>query len=189
MSEKTNGSKKRLGRVIVCSVLAVALLAAGIGIGYGIHPKPEIAAPAPTGDAANSAYEYMVGATAWQMSAEAHALMMQGFHIAQSNLDDLVALADAEQQGYRWVEDNGQRKLFFEEKQVAVICDIDDTLVDGVHYTANVIGQNGMDLFHTHFRKQGEQFRVIVVPVAVGSQDENRLCHIQTGKIPGFIVE
>ena len=26
---------------------------------------------------------------------------------------------------------------------MAVVCDIDDTLVDGVHYTANIIGRNG----------------------------------------------
>ena len=85
----------------------------------------------------------MVGAAAWQMSAEAHALMMQGFHLAESNVDDLAALADNNQQGYHWVEEDGQRKLFCEDKQVAVVCDIDDTLVDGVHYTANVVGRDG----------------------------------------------
>jgi predicted secreted acid phosphatase len=55
----------------------------------------------------------------------------------------MVAMADSNQQGYHWIEENGQRKLFYEAKQVAVVCDIDDTLVDGVHYTANIIGQNG----------------------------------------------
>ena len=120
---------------------AVLLLGAGIGLGYGMRPELEI--PAQTGYVSNPAYEYMVGATAWQMSAEAHALMMQGFHLAEKNIDDMAALADSNQQGYHWVEENGQRKLFLDEKQVAVICDIDDTLVDGVHYTANVIGKNG----------------------------------------------
>jgi predicted secreted acid phosphatase len=85
----------------------------------------------------------MVGAAAWQMSAEAHALMMQGFHLAEKNIDEMAALADSNQQGYHWVEADGQKKLFLDEKQVAVVCDIDDTLVDGVHYTANVVGKNG----------------------------------------------
>lgn len=82
-----------------------------------------------TGHASNSDYEYMVGAAAWQMSAEAHALMMQGFNLAQSNVDDMVAMADSNQNGYRWVEENGQKKLFFGEKHVAVVCDIDDTTI------------------------------------------------------------
>lgn len=141
MNAKTNSSKKPITRVLLCILSAAILLAAGIGIGYGIRPEPE--APQQTGYVSNPAYEYMVGAAAWQMSAEAHALMMQGFHLAQNNVDEMIALADENLQGYHWAEENGQRKLFLEEKQVAVVCDIDDTLVDGVHYTANVIGKNG----------------------------------------------
>lgn len=133
--------KNPIARAAVCIFSAGCFLAAGIGIGYRLHPKTEAAEV--TGYVSNPAYEYMVGAAAWQMSAEAHALMMQGFHLAQSNIDDMVALADAGQQGYDWVEEAGQRKLTFEGKQVAVVCDIDDTLVDGVHYTANVLGRNG----------------------------------------------
>ena len=141
MNFKNNLFQNRIARVILCTFSAGALLAAGIGIGSLMHPKAE--SDPFTGYVSNPAYEYMVGAAAWQMSAEAHALMMQGFHLAQSNIDDMVAMADANQQGYHWIEENGQRKLFYEEKQVAVVCDIDDTLVDGVHYTANVIGKNG----------------------------------------------
>ena len=141
MTVKNNILKKPVTRVVLCILSAVLLLSAGIGIGYGMRPEPEM--PEQTGYASNPAYEYMVGATAWQMSAEAHALMMQGVHLAESNIDQRTALADGNQQGYHWVEENGQRKLYLEEKQVAVVCDIDDTLVDGVHYTANVIGKNG----------------------------------------------
>ena len=141
MNSKNNFPKKPIARVILCVFSAVLLLLTGIGIGYGMRLKPETSNL--TGYVSNPSYEYMVGATAWQMSAEAHALIMQGFHLAQSNVDDMVAMADSNQDGYHWVEEGGQRKLFFEEKQVAVVCDIDDTLVDGVHYTANVIGRNG----------------------------------------------
>ena len=136
-----NSPKKRILPVMLCIVSVSLLLAAGIGIGYRMQPEPEI--PQQTGYVSNPAYEYMAGAAAWQMSAEAHALMMQGFHLAQNNVDEMIALADENLQGYHWAEENGQRKLFLEEKQVAVVCDIDDTLVDGVHYTANVIGKNG----------------------------------------------
>ena len=141
MNSKKYCPKKLIICVVMCILSAVLLIFAGIGIGYGMHSEPET--PTPTGYASNSAYEYMVGAAAWQMSAEAHALMMQGFNLAQSNVDDMVAMADSNQNGYRWVEENGQKKLFFGEKHVAVVCDIDDTLVDGVHYTANIIGRNG----------------------------------------------
>ena len=141
MNSKNYCPKKLIICVVICILSAVILLFAGIGIGYGMHSEPETSTP--TGYASNSAYEYMVGAAAWQMSAEAHALMMQGFNLAQNNVDDMVAMADSNQNGYRWVEEDGQRKLFLEEKQVAVVCDIDDTLVDGVHYTANIIGRNG----------------------------------------------
>ena len=141
MSSKSDFFKKRVARVTVCALSAVLLLCAGIGIGYRMQPKTE--ASEPTGYVSNPAYEYMVGATAWQMSAEAHALMMQGFHLAQSNVEDMAAMADGNEQGYYWVEESGRRKLFFGGKRVAVVCDIDDTLVDGVHYTANVIGRDG----------------------------------------------
>jgi predicted secreted acid phosphatase len=77
------------------------------------------------------------------MSAEAHALMMQGFHIAENNIDEMAQYADRGDKGYSWVEVNGEKKLYFNDKKVCVVCDIDDTLVDGVHYTANIIGKDG----------------------------------------------
>lgn len=141
MNTENNSPKNPIVRVVLCILSAALVLSAGIGIGYSMRPEPEL--PELTGYASNPAYEYLVGAAAWQMSAEAHALMMQGFHLARNNIDDLAALADSNQQGYHWVEDDGQKKLFLEDKQVAVVCDIDDTLVDGVHYTANILGRNG----------------------------------------------
>ena len=87
-------SNKRILRAVLCVLSAVILLSAGFGLGYLTRPSEEpITQTEPTGYAANSAYEYLVGATAWQMSAEAHALMMQGFHVAQSNVNDMVAMA------------------------------------------------------------------------------------------------
>ena len=120
------------------------MVSAGAGVGYWIGAKPSESQPAkPSGYAAYPAYEYMVGSTAWQMSAEAHALMMQGFHLAEKNIDEMVGFADNGLNGYRWVENNGEKRLYLNEKRVCVVCDIDDTLVDGVHYTANILSRNG----------------------------------------------
>ena len=117
---------------------------AGAGGGYLLGTRQAAPSAAePTGYAANPAYEYMVGAAAWQMSAEAHALMMQGFGIAEKNIDEIAGFADNAQNGYRWIEADGEKKLYLNDKRVCVVCDIDDTLVDGVHYTANILGKNG----------------------------------------------
>ena len=137
-----DNKKKTVLRTLALIFAAVVLLGAGIGIGYLLQPQPTEEAPA-AGYAANPQYEYLVAAAAWQTSAEAHALMMQGFHIAEENIHNLVQLADKELEGYHWVEENGQKKLFLDGKRVCVVCDIDDTLVDGVHYTANILGKNG----------------------------------------------
>lgn len=131
-------------RIIACLLICVLMVSAGVGTGYLIGTKTgESQRVEPTGYAANPAYEYMVGSTAWQMSAEAHALMMQGFHLAEKNIDEMVGFADDGLNGYRWVESNGEKKLFLNDKRVCVVCDIDDTLVDGVHYTANILGKDG----------------------------------------------
>lgn len=87
----------------------------------------------------SAALEHIVLAASYQMSAEAHALMMQAFNIGKRNVDDMVADAKAGKDGYSI----SGGKLFKEGKRVAVISDIDDTLVDGVHYTANIVGNNG----------------------------------------------
>lgn len=96
-------------------VAALPLLA-GIAIGYTI--RPESKQPAPAAYAVDPAYEYMVGSSAWQMSAEAHALMMQGFRIASENIEHMAALADAGQKGYYWEEENGQKKRRMDEQRL-----------------------------------------------------------------------
>lgn len=132
--------KKKILAVMLC----ILMISVGVGVGYFVGTKSnESQTTEPTGYAANSAYEYLVGSAAWQMSAEAHALMMQGFHLAEKNIDEMVSLADNEQNGYRFKEINGEKKLYLNDKRVCVVCDIDDTLVDGVHYTANILGKNG----------------------------------------------
>ena len=66
-----------------------------------------------------------------------------GLCCCRKNIDEIVSFADNGLNGYRWVEDGGEKKLYLNDKRVCVVCDIDDTLVDGVHYTANILGKNG----------------------------------------------
>lgn len=134
-------NKNKLLRITATLLGAVLLLGAGIGIGWFLRPaqSDQPTKPQPEQPAVNLAYEQLKAAAAWQLSAEAHALMLQGFHLATNNIDAMAALADAGQQGYHWVDE----KLYLNDKRVAVVCDIDDTLVDGVHYTANILGKNG----------------------------------------------
>lgn len=137
---KTPNIKKTIAYLLACGLM----ISAGVSVGYLIGSRSSEPQPTePTGYAANPAYEYMVGSTAWQMSAEAHALMMQGFYIAEKNIDEMVTCADKGLDGFRWEEDDGEKKLYLNDRRVCVVCDIDDTLVDGVHYTANIIGKNG----------------------------------------------
>lgn len=137
---KSLNRKKIIAYLLIC----ILMISAGMYAGYLIGAKTiESQTLESGGYAANPAYEYMVGSAAWQMSAEAHALMMQGFHIAEKNIDEIVDFADKKLNGYHWIENNGEKKLYLNEKRVCVVCDIDDTLVDGVHYTANILGKNG----------------------------------------------
>ena len=139
-----NSKNINIKNVIICIIVCVVLIASGVSAGYLIGAKQsEPRETESTGYAANPAYEYMVASAAWQLSAEAHALMMQGFYIAEKNIDEIASFADNELNGYHWVEINEEKKLYLNEKRVCVVCDIDDTLVDGVHYTANILGKNG----------------------------------------------
>ena len=94
-TKMTSASKISAKTIIICIVACVLLIALSGGAGYMIGARPD-ATPEetpdttpdtpeqtqPAGYAANPAYEYMVASAAWQMSAEAHALMMQGFYLA-----------------------------------------------------------------------------------------------------------
>ena len=143
-SKSASAKKLHIIKIAAHLIVCVLIASAGVGAGYLLGAKPAATQPATsTGYAANPAYEYMVASAAWQMSAEAHALMIQGFHLAEKNIDGLAAFADAGLHGYHWAEEGGEKKLYLNDKRVCVVCDIDDTLVDGVHYTANILGKNG----------------------------------------------
>ena len=127
-------------------VAALPLLA-GIAIGYTI--RPESKQPAPAAYAVDPAYEYMVGSSAWQMSAEAHALMMQGFRIASENIEHMAALADAGQHGYYWEEENGQKNGEWMNKDFTDFIQSEAcTPLPGAVPFANHCVKNGVALFY-----------------------------------------
>lgn len=140
MDKKSSPFSNHLKKAFGFCMAGILLFCAGVGTGILLQRKPD---DVQSGYAANPAHEYLAGSAAWQMSAEAHALMMQSFHIAESNIADMINWADQQLNGYHWIEEHGQRKLYRDGKRVCVVSDIDDTLVDGVHYTANILGKNG----------------------------------------------
>ena len=140
MDKKENSFGNRCKKIILFGLTGILLFSAGIGTGLLLQPKTD---DVQSGYAANPTHEYLTGSAAWQMSAEAHALMMQSFHIAEKNIAEMVNWAEHQLNGYHWIEENGLRKLYRNDQRVCVVSDIDDTLVDGVHYTANILGKNG----------------------------------------------
>ena len=93
----------------------------------------------------NENYEYLVGSTAWQLSAESQALMQQAFTTAKGRIAELAlkCLSDSDADWAYETDESGAKWMTHLGKRIAVISDIDDTLVDGVHYTADIVGKNG----------------------------------------------
>ena len=93
----------------------------------------------------NEAYEFLVGSVIFQLSAESQAQMRQAFAAARGQIAAL-ALKCLDENEPDWTYEtgaDGEKRMLYQGKRVAVISDIDDTLVDGVHYTADIVGANG----------------------------------------------
>lgn len=93
----------------------------------------------------NSAYEFLGSGLAWQLSAESQALMMQGFAIAENYVDEMVAMCE-DPDNTEWTiesDADGSRRMFHNGVRVAIVSDVDDTLVDGANYTADIVGNDG----------------------------------------------
>lgn len=86
--------------------------------------------------------EYLVGATAWQLSAESRALIEQAFTVASGEVDRMMERCNDPKDG-DWTYDADQNEMFYKGKRVAVITDIDDTLVDGSGYNCDQIANGG----------------------------------------------
>ena len=93
----------------------------------------------------NPAYDFLGSGLAWQLSAESQGLMMQGFAIAENYVDEMVAMCE-DPDNTQWVMENGKdgnKRMLHNGVRVAIVSDIDDTLVDGANYTADVVGNDG----------------------------------------------
>lgn len=133
-------------RVIAVAALAVALFSAGLGAGWILHAQQHSALQEPPAQekihTASPSYEYLAGGAAWQLSAESKALMLQAFNAATECVDEMVRAADAGSDGYAWSDGGESKALLHNGKRVAVVCDLDDTLIDGAAYTAGILGNN-----------------------------------------------
>ena len=93
----------------------------------------------------NPAYDFLGSGLAWQLSAESQGLMMQAYAIAEKYVDEMVAMCEDEG-NTEWVmeEDaDGGKRMLHNGVRVAIVSDVDDTLVDGANYTADVVGNDG----------------------------------------------
>ncbi|MDO5434916.1 MAG: HAD family acid phosphatase [Clostridia bacterium] len=137
--------KKTIRTVLIILLCAAAAFAGGWFAARGAGP----AEPQPEKEtalhAADPAYEYLAGATVYQLSAESDALILQAFETVKSNISDLLLkCADEAQPDWQLITDpSGENEMYHDGKRVAIICDVDDTLVNGVNYTADILGNNG----------------------------------------------
>ena len=93
----------------------------------------------------NASLEMLAGGLAWQLSAESNALMEQAFSLATANVEALVSKCN-DSENTEWTLEtgaDGQKRMMHNGVRVAIVSDIDDTLVDGAHYSAEVVGNDG----------------------------------------------
>ena len=91
---------------------------------------------------ANLNYEYKVGATAWQLSAEARALMEQAFAAASLQVYQCMEKC-TDPEDTDWVYDAQENAMYYQGVRVAVISDIDETLVSTAALNCDIYGNNG----------------------------------------------
>lgn len=116
----------------VCILLALLLSCTGALAAAGVFSP-------------NAYYEYLVGSAVWQLSAESQAMMQQTFAAAKGVLSEMLikCLDESEEDWSMTIDENGKARMTYQGKPVAVLADIDDTLVDGVHYTCDIVGSDG----------------------------------------------
>ena len=93
----------------------------------------------------NPAYDFLGSGLAWQLSAESQGLMMQGYAIAENYVDEMVAMCE-DADNTEWTietDTDGSKRMLHNGVRVAIVSDVDDTLVDGANYTADVVANDG----------------------------------------------
>lgn len=132
---------------LVFVICIVGVFLCGWYLGKCHVTQEQLPAPAAVMDThvPNQGYEYLVGSSVYQLSAEADALIVQGYAVVMHNVDAMAAkCANPTQADWQLVEkEDGGKEMYCAGKRVAIICDVDDTLVNGVNYTADVLGNDG----------------------------------------------
>ncbi|MBR5338387.1 MAG: hypothetical protein IK152_10430 [Lachnospiraceae bacterium] len=85
--------------------------------------------------------EFMVGGVSWQLSAECKALMKQAFDTATNNVDDMKKKCQDPGEP-DWKYDESANAMYYQGKRVAVVADIDDTLVQASAYDAWLVARD-----------------------------------------------
>lgn len=142
-------TKKIITVLLMVVVLAgVAVISYSSGKKAGQLQKTQTASESSTestGVSPNPAHEAKVNALAWQLSAESQGLIMQAFSTAEDALDELIAKCN-DAANTEWTietDEDGNPCMMHNGVRVAIVSDIDDTLVDGAHYTADIVGNDG----------------------------------------------
>ena len=133
--------------VLVCGLVIFAYDSgkrAGVSSVSGTEQQAQTAAE-DIGISPNPAYDFLGSGLAWQLSAESRALMMQGYAIAESYVDEMVAMCE-DANNTEWImktDPDGSKHMLHNGVRVAVVSDVDDTLVEGANYTADIVGNDG----------------------------------------------
>lgn len=131
--------------IILSSISSILLLGVGGVSGYFIA-RSQYNKNSETYNSylSNSSYDYLAASLAYQLSGETKALIKQSFSIATSNISSIISKAnDTNNVEYYYTEIDGVNKLMHNGIQVSIITDIDDTLVDGARYSADILGNDG----------------------------------------------
>ncbi len=134
-----------LAVVIVCGLIIFAYDSGKQAGASGIEQQASDAGTEDIGISPNPAYDFLGSGLAWQLSAESQCLMMQGYAIAEKYVDEMVAMCE-DTDNTEWIiknDSDGNKRMFHNGVRVAIVSDIDDTLVDGANYTADIVGNDG----------------------------------------------
>ena len=139
--------KKRTGLIIILCI-AAAFACGWFASGARKPESAEIQQEAQQElrlNVVNPEYEFLVGSAVYQLSAESDALILQAYETVKNNVADMLAkCADETQPDWQLVQNSlGEKEMYHCGKRVAIISDVDDTLVNGVNYTADILGNNG----------------------------------------------
>ena len=91
-----NSKKFDVKRIVISLIAGVLLIAVGVTAGY------------------------FLGATGTEEPETTGYVENPAFYIAEKNIDEIVGFADNGLNGYHWVESNGEKKLYLDEKECAL---------------------------------------------------------------------